>query len=140
MPGDMSVIIAPKGGDVKLFNAARRRRGGTSRMARECQVRFCEGLGAEFPGLLGNRAILAMRHPLPVYPISRRFQSRSALRIYVSRRHSILDTSPHGAAGLIFCYLSLAASRRNISLRFLALAVAAPAHHHWCQYFIAARW
>jgi hypothetical protein len=25
MPGDMSVIIAPKGGDVKLFNAARRR-------------------------------------------------------------------------------------------------------------------
>ena len=139
MPGDMSVIIAPKGGDVKLFNAARRR--AVARAGwRECQVRFCEGLGVEFPGLLGNRAILAMRHPLPVHPISRRFQSRSALRICVSRRHSILDASPHSAAGLIFCNLSLAASRRNISLRFLALAVAAPAHHHWRQYFIAARW
>ena len=73
MPGDMSVIIALKGGDVKLFNAARRRAGGTSRMARECQVRFCEGLGVEFPGLLGNRAIPAMRHPLPVYPDKQTF-------------------------------------------------------------------
>ena len=25
-------------------------RGGTSRMTRECQVRFCEGLGVKFPG------------------------------------------------------------------------------------------
>src|SRR6267143_4983618 len=25
-------------------------RGGTSRMMRECQVRFCEGLGVKFPG------------------------------------------------------------------------------------------
>jgi hypothetical protein len=24
--------------------------GGTSRMTRECQVRFCEGLGVKFPG------------------------------------------------------------------------------------------
>jgi len=57
-----------------------------------------------------------------------------------SRRHSISDASPNSAAGLIFCNLSLAASRRNISLRFLTLAVTAPAHHHWCQFFIAARW
>ena len=27
---------------------------GTSRMTRECQVRFCERLGVKFPGLLGN--------------------------------------------------------------------------------------
>jgi hypothetical protein len=57
-----------------------------------------------------------------------------------SRRHPISDASSHSAAGLISCNLSLAASRRSISLRFLTLAVAAPAHHHWCQFFIAARW
>lgn len=41
---------------------------------------------------------------------------------------------------VIFCNLSFAASRRNIILRFLTLAVAAPAHHHWCEFFMAARW
>src|ERR1700730_4212324 len=56
-----------------------------------------------------------------------------------SRLLSIPDASPHSAAGLIFCNLSLAASRRNISLRFLTIAVAAPAQHHCCQFFIAAR-
>jgi hypothetical protein len=57
-----------------------------------------------------------------------------------SRRHPISDASSHSAAGLISSNLSLAASRRGIGLRFLTLAVAAPAHHHWCQFFIAARW
>src|SRR5713101_790483 len=34
-----------------MFNGRRQpSRGGTSRMTRECQVRFCEGLGAKFPG------------------------------------------------------------------------------------------
>ena len=35
-----------------MFNGRRQpSRGGTSRMTRECQVRFCEGLGVKFPGL-----------------------------------------------------------------------------------------
>src|SRR3979490_2166907 len=34
-----------------MFNGRRQpSRGGTSRMTRECQVRFCEGLGGKFPG------------------------------------------------------------------------------------------
>ena len=34
-----------------MFNERRQpSRGGTSRMTRECQVRFCEGLGVKFPG------------------------------------------------------------------------------------------
>src|SRR6202140_1200710 len=34
-----------------MFNRMRQpSRGGTSRMTRECQVRFCEGLGVKFPG------------------------------------------------------------------------------------------
>src|SRR4030088_132239 len=34
-----------------MFNGRRpASRGGTSRMTRECQVRFCEGLGVKFPG------------------------------------------------------------------------------------------
>jgi hypothetical protein len=31
-------------------------RGGTSRMTRECQVRFCEGLGVKFPGPTRQKA------------------------------------------------------------------------------------
>jgi len=84
---------------------------------------------------------------VPVAEADVRFGAQSGLKSDIargpksaSRRHSISDASPHSAAGLIFCNLSLAASRRNISLRFLTLAVAAPAHHHWCQFFIAARW
>src|ERR1700737_803929 len=34
-----------------MFNGRRQpSRGGTSRMTRECQVRFCEGFGVKFPG------------------------------------------------------------------------------------------
>lgn len=34
-----------------MFNGRRQpSRGGMSRMTRECQVRFCEGLGVKFPG------------------------------------------------------------------------------------------
>jgi hypothetical protein len=34
-----------------MFNGRRQpSRGGTSRMTRECQVRFCERLGVQFPG------------------------------------------------------------------------------------------
>src|SRR5260221_4520828 len=34
-----------------MFNGRRQpSRGGTSRMTRECQIRFCEGLGVKFPG------------------------------------------------------------------------------------------
>ena len=34
-----------------MFNGRRQpSRGGTSRMTRECQVRFCERLGVKFPG------------------------------------------------------------------------------------------
>jgi hypothetical protein len=41
-----------------MFNGRRQpSRGGTSRMTRECQVRFCEGLGVKFPG--------PTRHSLP---------------------------------------------------------------------------
>jgi hypothetical protein len=38
-------------GSNPMFNGKRQpSRGGTSRMTRECQVRFCEGLGVKFPG------------------------------------------------------------------------------------------
>jgi len=41
-----------------MFNERRQpSRGGMSRMTRECQVRFCEGLGVKFPG--------PTRHSLP---------------------------------------------------------------------------
>jgi len=34
-----------------MFNGRRQpSRGGTSRIRRDCQVRFCEGLGVKFPG------------------------------------------------------------------------------------------
>ena len=43
-----------------MFNGRRQpSRGGTSRMTRECQVRFCEGLGVNSPGLLGNSVEIA---------------------------------------------------------------------------------
>ena len=35
-------------------------RGGTSRMTRECQVRFCERLGVKFPG--PTRQVLLLPH------------------------------------------------------------------------------
>src|SRR4030095_8988459 len=38
-------------GSNPMFSGGRQpARGGTSRMTRECQVRFCEGLGVKFPG------------------------------------------------------------------------------------------
>jgi hypothetical protein len=41
----------PATGGTRCFNGRRQpSRGGTSRMTRECQVRFCEGLGVKFPG------------------------------------------------------------------------------------------
>jgi len=42
--------------------------------------------------------------------------------------------------GVIFLQSLVSGVPRYISLRFLTLAVTAPAHHHWCQFFIAARW
>jgi len=42
----------PATGGTRCFNGRRQpSRGGTSRMTRECQVRFCEGLGVKFPGV-----------------------------------------------------------------------------------------
>src|ERR1700682_5929248 len=38
-------------GRIPMLNGSRQpSREGTSRMTRECQVRFCEGLGVKFPG------------------------------------------------------------------------------------------
>jgi hypothetical protein len=38
-------------GGTRMFNGRRQPScDGTSRMTRECQVRFCEGLGVKFPG------------------------------------------------------------------------------------------
>jgi hypothetical protein len=46
-----------------MFNGRRQpSRGGTSRMTRECQVRFCERLGVQFPG--------PTRHQLPLGAIA----------------------------------------------------------------------
>jgi hypothetical protein len=77
-----------------------------------------------------------MRHPLPVYPDKQTF------------------SEPVGASHLCqqatFHFGRFAPQRRGVNflqslvsgvpLRFLTLAVAAPAHHHWCQFFIAAGW
>jgi hypothetical protein len=85
-------------------------------------------------------AVLTGWQSLPLHPQNGPSRNARAGPFGAGRRHSILDASPHSAAGLIFRDFSLAASRRNMSLRFLTLAVAAPAHHLWCQFFIAARW
>src|SRR5258707_14428970 len=57
MPGerrerDIAIWLGSTGnGRNPMFNGRRQpSRGGTSRMTRECQVRFCEGLGVKFPG------------------------------------------------------------------------------------------
>src|SRR3977135_3393342 len=43
---------SPGNGRNPMFNGRRQPSpGGRSRMTRECQVRFCEGLGVKFPGL-----------------------------------------------------------------------------------------
>jgi hypothetical protein len=42
-------------------------RGGTSRMTRECQVRFCEGLGVKFPGPTRQTRKLATQSRLPLF-------------------------------------------------------------------------
>src|SRR5215207_7406162 len=46
-------------------------RGGTSRMTRECQVRFCEGLGVKFPGPTRQTrtTFLGVACPLPPRPL-----------------------------------------------------------------------
>jgi hypothetical protein len=59
-----------------MFNGRRQpSRGGTSRMTRECQVRFCERLGVKFPGPTRRRKVVdagdaqphqAMRVELPI--------------------------------------------------------------------------
>ena len=46
-----------------MFNGRRQpSRGGTSRMMREYQVRFCERLGVKSPGLLGKTGVTALQH------------------------------------------------------------------------------
>ena len=45
--------------------------GGTSRMNREVHVRFCEGLGAKFPG--------PTRQSLPIYSRPMSYQVRNSL-------------------------------------------------------------
>ena len=58
-----------------MFNGRRQpSRGGTSRMTREYQVRFCERLGVKFPG--PTRQL----HALPRRSIAVRFTSMSRLR------------------------------------------------------------
>src|SRR5882762_9438935 len=45
-----------------MFNGRRQpSRGGTSRMTRECQVRFCEGLGVKLPGPTRQEQTKALR-------------------------------------------------------------------------------
>src|SRR3979490_2246539 len=47
----IAIWLGSTGGRNPMFNGRRQpSRGGTSRMTRECQVRFCEGLGVKFPG------------------------------------------------------------------------------------------
>jgi hypothetical protein len=41
--------------------------------------------------------------------------------------------------GLVFRNLSLAPYHQQY-WPYVTLAVTAPAHHHWCQFFVAARW
>jgi hypothetical protein len=46
-----------------MFNGRRQpSRGGTSRMTRECQVRFCERLGVKFPGPTRHKPTYAAQH------------------------------------------------------------------------------
>jgi hypothetical protein len=58
-----------------MFNGRRQPScGGTSRMTRECQVRFCERLGVKFPGPTRQK------HALPQCNIKDRFAPSSRHR------------------------------------------------------------
>src|ERR1700730_2707520 len=53
-----------------MFNGRRQpSRGGTSRMTRECQVRFCERLGVKFPGPTRHFRQIEPRPPLSSCPL-----------------------------------------------------------------------
>src|SRR2546422_3138978 len=74
-----------------MFNGRRQpSRGGTSRMTRECQVRFCEGLGVKFPGPTRQKAA----------PWRTTASGREAvvevwmLEVASSRRLNLVQTSP----------------------------------------------
>src|SRR6202011_5031188 len=52
-----------------MFNGRRQpSRDGTSRMTRECQVRFCEGLGGKFPGSTRQSRRLIDVHGMSALP------------------------------------------------------------------------
>jgi hypothetical protein len=52
-----------------MFNGRRQpSRGGTSRMTRECQVRFCEGLGVKFPGPTRQQQRIGPLVTVPLFP------------------------------------------------------------------------
>jgi hypothetical protein len=57
-----------------------------------------------------------------------------------NRRHSIRTPHPTRRGVSFPQSLVSAVPPATLALRFLTLAVTAPAHHHWCQFFIAARW
>jgi hypothetical protein len=64
-----------------MFNGRRQpSRGGTSRMTRECQVRFCERLGVKFPG--------PIRHFKP-----QTRQRRNPFRGRIARKADAISTS-----------------------------------------------
>jgi hypothetical protein len=91
-----------------MFNGRRQpSRGGTSRMTRECQVRFCEGLGVKFPG--------PTRQPRPCR--NDRYRRKADIGRSGEVRKVPGDipfrTPPQRAARLVFRNLSLAAYRRQ---------------------------
>src|SRR5207302_692588 len=71
-----------------MFNGRRQpSRGGTSRMMREYQVRFCERLGVKFPGPTRQKPALPRRSiAVRFTSMTRPWQGKLALRVRAKRR------------------------------------------------------
>jgi hypothetical protein len=67
-------------------------------------------------------------------PTSRHSRRVSACLKGANRRHSISDASPNAPRGSFSAISVSGVSPATLALRFLPLAVTAPADHHWCQF------
>ena len=82
-----------------MFNGRRQpSRGGTSRMTRECQVRFCEGLGVKFPGPTRQSRHLGRRPTTSDLPLGAHRKQIGNLETVRAKRARAAGMSPAARA------------------------------------------
>ena len=82
-----------------MFNGRRRpSRGGTSRMTRECQVRFCEGLGVKFPGPTRQKRRSQSRPHIDSFPVRLQSGRKFKTLLCVAKCHKRSCPLPPGGA------------------------------------------